>query len=132
MSEELSYILITPYTIAKSRTGGVLSRLLSRIDLELVGTQIFAPSQEMTESYAASLYKQSVATKSSSARLLGDFVLQTFAPTKGRRHRVMMLLLKGDDACRKLSDMVGALYPENRSIESITGETIRDTYADMA
>jgi nucleoside diphosphate kinase len=131
MSEELSYILITPYTIAKSRTGGVLSRLLSRINLELVGTQIFAPSQELAEAYAASLYKQSVATSSSSARLLSDFALKTFSPTNGRRHRVMMLLFKGDDACKKLSDIAGALYPENRSIESITGETIRDTYADL-
>lgn len=131
MAEELSYILITPYTIAKSRTGGVLSRLLSRVDLELVGTQIFAPSQELAEAYAASLYKQAVATSSSSARLLSDFVLKTFTPTNGRRHRVMMLLFKGDDACRKLSDIAGALYPENRSIESINGETIRDTYADL-
>lgn len=131
MAEELSYILITPYTIAKSRTGGVLSRLLSRIDLELVGTQIFAPSQELAEAYAASLYKQAVATSSSSARLLSDFALKTFSPTNGRRHRVMMLLFKGDDACKKLSDIAGALYPENRSIESINGETIRDTYADL-
>ncbi|MBF9018435.1 MULTISPECIES: nucleoside-diphosphate kinase [unclassified Oceanispirochaeta] len=131
MAEELSYILITPYTIAKSRTGGVLSRLLSRIDLELVGTQIFAPTQELAEAYAAALYKQAVATSSSSARLLSDFVLKTFAPTNGRRHRVMMLLFRGDDACKKLSDIAGALYPENRSIESINGETIRDTYADL-
>lgn len=131
MAEELSYILITPYTIAKSRTGGVLSRLLSRINLELVGTQIFAPTQELAEAYAAALYKQAVATSSSSARLLSDFVLKTFAPTNGRRHRVMMLLFRGDDACKKLSDIAGALYPENRSIESINGETIRDTYADL-
>ena len=43
----------------------------------------------------------------------------------------MMLLFKGEDACRKLSDIAGALYPENRSMESVTGETIRDTYADF-
>ena len=131
MAEELSYILITPYTIAKSRTGGVISRLLSRLDLDLVGAQIFAPSQELAEAYAASLLKQALATKSESARILSDFVLKTFAPSGGRRHRVMMLLFKGEDACHKLSDISGALYPENRSIESISGETIRDTYADL-
>ncbi len=131
MAEELSYIIITPYTIAKSRTGGVISRLLSRLDLDLVGAQIFAPSKELAESYAASLYKQAVATSSESAKLLSEFVLKTFSPSGGRRHRVMMLLFRGEDACRKLSDVAGALYPENRSIESITGETIRDTYADL-
>ncbi len=131
MAEELSYILITPYTIAKSRTGGVLSRLLSRIDLELVGTQIFAPSQELAEAYASSLHRQALATSSETAKLLSSFVLKTFTPTNGRRHRVMMLLFKGEDACRKLSDIAGAIYPENRSIESVNGETIRDTYADL-
>ena len=101
MAEELSYILITPYTIAKSRTGGVLSRLLSRIDLELVGTQIFAPSQELAEAYASSLHRQALATSSETAKLLSSFVLKTFTPTNGRRHRVMMLLFKGEDACRE-------------------------------
>ena len=43
----------------------------------------------------------------------------------------MMLLFRGEDACRKLSDIAGALYAENRSLESVTGETIRDTYADF-
>jgi nucleoside diphosphate kinase len=28
-------------------------------------------------------------------------------------------------------DQVGALYPENRSIESLQGETVRDTYGDL-
>jgi nucleoside diphosphate kinase len=40
-------------------------------------------------------------------------------------------MFKGENPCRKLSDTCGALFPENRSIESITGETIRDTYADL-
>jgi nucleoside diphosphate kinase len=42
-----------------------------------------------------------------------------------------MMLFRGENATRKLSDVAGALYQENRSLESITGETIRDTYADL-
>ncbi|MDC7245935.1 MAG: nucleoside-diphosphate kinase, partial [Sphaerochaetaceae bacterium] len=42
MENSLSYVLVTPYTIAKSRTGGVLARLLSRSDVELVGAQMIA------------------------------------------------------------------------------------------
>ena len=53
--DDLSYVLVTPYTIAKSRTGGVISRLLSRVDLELVGAQMFAPTAEFAEDYAASV-----------------------------------------------------------------------------
>ncbi|WP_020613270.1 nucleoside-diphosphate kinase [Sediminispirochaeta bajacaliforniensis] len=135
-SDEISYILATPYTIAKSRTGGVISRLLSRVDLELVGAQIFAPSNELAEAYAASLEQNTPphhedTNLPSAGRLLADYVRQNFVPSGGRRHRVLMMLFRGTDACKKLSDVAGALYQENRGPESLTGETIRDTYADL-
>lgn len=130
MSEELSYILVTPYTIAKSRTGGVISRLLSRLDLELVGAQLFAPTQEFTEKYAAIIREGKTYTREITGDLLSNYLLENFAPSD-RRHRVLMMLFRGDNATRKLSDIAGAIYPENRSVESLTGETIRDTYADL-
>ena len=40
MSKELGYVLITPYTLRKSRTGGVLGRLLSRTGLDLVAARM--------------------------------------------------------------------------------------------
>lgn len=134
--EELSYILASPYTIAKSRTGGVISRLLSRLDLELVGAQIFAPSAEIAEAYADSLEKYTPEHHNnpdlpSAGKLLADYVRRNFMPSEGRRHRVLMMLFRGEDACKKLSDIAGALYQENRGTESVTGETIRDTYADL-
>ena len=52
MAEELSYVIINPYTIYKSRTGGVLARLLTRTSLDLVGAQMFAPSQALVDEYA--------------------------------------------------------------------------------
>jgi len=130
MSEELSYILVTPYTIAKSRTGGVISRLLSRLDLELVGAQLFAPTQEFTEKYAGIIREGKTYTREITGELLSNYLLENFAPSD-RRHRVLMMLFRGDNATRKLSDIAGAIYPENRSVESLTGETIRDTYADL-
>lgn len=134
--EELSYILATPYTIAKSRTGGVIARLLSRLDLELVGAQIFAPTEEIVEAYADSLERNTPDHHNydhlpSAARLLADYVRENFRPSEGRRHRVLLMLFRGVDACKKLSDVAGALYQENRGPESLTGETIRDTYADL-
>lgn len=130
MSEELSYILATPYTLAKSRTGGMLSRLLSRVDLELIGAQIFIPDRETVEAYARSMIKFTNPKKPGSGKLLSDYVLRNMSPDE-RPHRVALFLFRGEDACRKLTDITGALFPENRSIESITGETIRDTYADL-
>lgn len=134
--EELSYILTTPYTIAKSRTGGVIARLLSRLDLELVGAQIFAPSEEIAEAYARSLEESTPKHHDNpdlppAGELLAAYVRQNFMPSEGRRHRVLMMIFRGVDACKKLSDIAGALYQENRGPESVTGETIRDTYADL-
>ncbi len=131
MEQTISYVMVTPYTIAKSRTGGVISRLLSRLDLELVGAQMIAPDEEFVKGYADLLRNQSETSNNPAVNMLADYVEQNFMPSEGRRHRCLLLLFKGEDACRKLSDICGALYAENRSVESITGETIRDTYADL-
>ena len=48
MAVELSYVLLTPYSIRKSRTGGIVARLISRTGLELVAARMFAPSRELT------------------------------------------------------------------------------------
>ena len=47
--KELAYVLINPYTIRKSRTGGVIARYLSRTDLKLVAARMFGPSQALAE-----------------------------------------------------------------------------------
>ncbi|MEI6054606.1 MAG: nucleoside-diphosphate kinase [Lentisphaerota bacterium] len=126
MTIELSYALITPYTIQKSRTGGIIARLLSRTDLELIGVKIFAPTQEFANQYAKLIEDINDETSSQeSLKHLGDYVRENFAPHDNRFHRVMMLLFKGENATRKLSDVVGQMKPGIR-----TGETIRDTYSD--
>ncbi len=131
MKEELSYVLVTPYTISKSRTGGVISRLLSRVDLEFLGTQMFAPTKDLAECYAESLKRTVTPDDEKAGKLLSDYVLNCFTPSETRKPRVLMLLFKGEDACKKLSDISGAIHKENIGLESITGETIRDTYADI-
>ena len=51
-AEELSYVIVTPYSMRKSRTGGIISRLISRTGLDLVGGRMFAPSEELVRRYA--------------------------------------------------------------------------------
>ena len=128
MQENLSYVLVTPYTVAKSRTGGVLSRLLSRTDLELVGAQIFAPDGEFTNKYAASLRERAPQNQ---LVLLADYVKRYFAPSGGRPHRTLMLLFRGENPCGQLLDACGHLYTQHVEVDALAGETIRDTYADL-
>lgn len=129
--EQLSYVLVTPYTIAKSRTGGVISRLLSRVDLEFVGAQFFAPTKEFAEAYAESVLKTYEGENPKGGKLLSSYIKNSFSPSGGRRHRVLMLLFRGENAYEQLSSIAGPLYKEQLTLESITGETIRDTYADF-
>jgi len=128
MSKGLSYVLVTPYTVAKSRTGGVLSRLLSRTDLELVGAQIFAPDAAFADRYSSSLRDRA---PSNQLVLLADYVKQFFGPSGGRPHRTLFLLFKGEDPCGKLLNACGHLYTQHVEVDALAGETIRDTYSDL-
>jgi len=132
MSDALSYVFVTPYTIAKSRTGGVVARLLSRTTLELVAAQIIAPDEEFVRSYTSQIRSQARPNVlgTSSANLFADYVEKNLY-SGGRGHRTLLLIFRGEDPPAKLSRICGALYEENRGIESISGETIRDTYADL-
>ena len=128
MSLGLSYVLVTPYTVAKSRTGGVLSRLLMRTDLELVGAQIFAPDQEFAEKYAESLRERA---PSNQLVLLADYIQKYLGPSGGRPHRTLLLLFKGENPCEKLLTVCGHLYTQHVEVDALAGETIRDTYSDL-
>jgi nucleoside diphosphate kinase len=128
MSIGLSYVLVTPYTVAKSRTGGVLSRLLMRTDLELVGAQIFAPDREFAEKYAFSLRERAPQNQ---LVLLADYVQKYFGPSGGRPHRTFLLLFRGENPCEKLLNACGHLYTQHVEVDALAGETIRDTYSDL-
>lgn len=128
MSNTLSYVLVTPYTIAKSRTGGVLSRLLSRTDLELVGAQMFAADESFAKTYANSLRKRAPQNQ---IMLIADYVEKNIAPSGGRPHRSLLLLFRGENPCEQLLAACGHIYTQHVEVDALSGETIRDTYADL-
>ncbi|MCL1991728.1 MAG: nucleoside-diphosphate kinase [Spirochaetes bacterium] len=130
MSKTLSYVLVTPYTIAKSRTGGVLSRLLLRTDLELVGAQIFAPDDSFVSEYSQRLRKLAPPDQPS---LLADYIERNLAPADDRPHRTLFLLFQGENAAEKLMAACGHIFPRDLELDvnDVSGETIRDTYADL-
>ena len=78
MSIELSYVLVTPYSLKKSRTGGIIARLLSRSDLDLVGARIFGFDNQFVKDYADSLLKIVGKRNKDRAELLAGYVLENF------------------------------------------------------
>jgi len=128
MSQQLAYVIITPYSLYKSRTGGILSRLISRTGLDLAAARMFAPSAELITQYAETIVSAHDPQDRKIQELIKQYVLQNFAPDPktGQRRRVMTLLFRGDEAVRKVRSVVGNLGPDRRM-----GETIRDTYGDL-
>src|SRR6266699_4899399 len=124
--EELSYAIVTPHSMRKSRTGGIVGRLISRTGLDLVGGRMFAPSAELIKRYAETIVTETDARHRATQELLRDYVLKNFTgKVNGQRPRVLLLVFRGPDAVGKVHRTVGHIVHERTS-----GETIRDTFGD--
>src|SRR4029450_9699945 len=124
--EEVSYSIVTPYSMRKSRTGGIVGRLISRTGLDLVGGRMFAPGAELTKRYADTIVTETDARHRATQELIRNYVLKNFTGEKnGQRPRVLFLIFRGPDAVEKVHRTVGHIVHERTS-----GETIRDTYGD--
>ncbi|MBI5384424.1 MAG: nucleoside-diphosphate kinase [Verrucomicrobia bacterium] len=128
MAQELAYLFITPYSLYKSRTGGILARMISRTGLDLAAARMFAPSLELVQRYADVVVSANDPQDRHVQELIRTYILKNLVPDAktGRRRRVMALLFRGEDAVRKVRAVVGNIAPDRR-----TGETIRDTYGDL-
>src|SRR5258708_7494101 len=128
MSEQLAYVIVTPHSLHKSRTGGILSRLITRTGLDLIAARMFAPSAELVKKYADLTISTADPQDRRVQELLYNYILKNLSPDPktGQRRRVMVLLFKGTDAVRKTRSVVG-----NINAGRPGGETIRDTYGDI-
>src|SRR6266699_2860182 len=125
-TEQLAYVIVTPYSIRKSRTGGIVGRLISRTGLDLVGGRMFAPGAELARRYADTIVTETDPRHRATQELIRDYVLKNFTGEKnGQGPRVLFLIFRGPDAVEKIHPTVGHIVHERTS-----GETIRDTYGD--
>lgn len=126
MAKELAFALINPYTIGKSRTGGVIGRLIGRTGLDLAGARMFGPGRELAERYAA-MVRADKGIAEEVRGILADYILRSYGPDPktGRRRRVLMLLFDGEDAVAKIDKATGNV---RYAMES--AETVRGTYGD--
>lgn len=126
MADELSYVLITPYSLRKSRTGGIISRLLARTGLELVGGRLFCPSPDLVREYSEVAAGPDDPKHLPIQELIRAYVRKQFLPAAdGTPARVLLLVLRGEDAVAKTRSVTGYIVTDRPK-----GETIRDTYGD--
>ena len=127
MNRQLTYILITPYSLLKSRTGGIIGRILALSrDVRFVGARMYAPSDDMVDRYLATLGAEEKPEAFLSAlKSYVDSNLRQENPF-GISNRMMMLLFEGADAIQALRrNVVGDLSFD------VTGDTVRGTYGDF-
>ncbi|MHC4714395.1 MAG: nucleoside-diphosphate kinase [Planctomycetota bacterium] len=124
MPGTLAYVLVTPYSLLKSRTGGIIGRLLFLTDLELVGARMYCPSDEFVDRYIETVRRQK--PDKPFEDVLVNYVNDHFRPDNrlGISNRTMLLLFKGDEAVEKLKRVVGSFTRQ------VQGDTLRGTYGD--
>jgi nucleoside diphosphate kinase len=126
LSEQLAYALITPYSLLKSRTGGIIGRLLAHARLELVAARMYVFSDDFVDAYRQVLVPPDAEGAFKQAWL--DYVDHWLRPENvwGVVPRCMVLLLCGPNAVNHLRNEVIGNFTEMP-----VGDTIRGTYGDF-
>ncbi len=126
MTEQLAYALITPYSLYKSRTGGIIGRLMAHSQLELVASRMFIFSDRFIDSYQKIVCPPGMDAKLAEAwHKYIDEHLRLRNPW-GYPPRCMLLLFRGPNAVRHLKDDIIGGFTETPS-----GDTVRGTYGDF-
>ncbi len=124
MPGTLAYVLITPYSLLKSRTGGIIGRLLFLTDLEFVGARMYWPSDEFVDRYVETVRLQRPDRPFED--VLVNYMNDHFRRNNrlGISNRTMLLLFKGPDAIEKIKRVAGSFTRQ------VQGDTLRGTYGD--
>lgn len=125
MTIEIAHTLITPYSLLKSRTGGIIGRLLAWGELELAGARMYAPDDRFVDDYIATMR----ASKLDPAMFgtLEKYINENLRPANrmGISNRTLALFFRGENAFQKLYSVLGPLDLKLR------GDNIRGTYGDL-
>ena len=126
MTDQLAYALITPYSLYKSRTGGIIGRLLAHAHLRLVAARMYVFSDEFLDAYREIICPPDAdeAFRKAWQGYIDESLRQ---PNRwGFLPRCMLLLLEGPNAVQHLKDeIIGGFTNEPM------GDTIRGTYGDL-
>jgi len=126
MAEQLAYLMITPYSLAKSRTGAIISRVLSLTQSELAGVHMFHPSDTFVDRFRDT-YNQAK-LDDNMRRALIEYVDENLRQQNplSISNRVMVLLFKGENAVQHLrDDVVGSAHA------GVEGDTVRGSFGDF-
>jgi nucleoside-diphosphate kinase len=110
MAKEQTLILIKPDGLVKSLTGNILSRL-SEAKLVIIGSKVVRVSRELAEKHYEHL----------SDKPFFEELIQYIMGDLHGSHRVAAFVYQGEDAIKRIRDIVGDTNPEVANPVSIRG-----------
>lgn len=114
-------MIIKPDGLIKSLTGNIIS-VLSETKLKIVGARVLKVNKELAEKHYSKLKEEQIAKKGTEK---GTQVYEnTVNYIMGRWHtdRVFAMVYHGEDAIRKIREIVGKTNPEEANPISIQGK----------
>jgi len=125
---ELAYALVTPYSLHKSRTGGILARLLWA-NVELVAARMYAPHPRsgFLQDYCDAIYDPDERYISLRyQKTLIEYILQNFGRpnARGISNRLTLLVFCGPQAAREMTEATGHISRQ------VQGDNVRGTFGD--
>ena len=126
MKDQLAYALITPYSLYKSRTGGIIGRLLAHARLDLAAARMYVFSDAFINAYQKVVCPPETDPAVAEAwHRYVDASLRQKNPW-GYLPRCILLLFRGPNAVRHLKDDVVGGFTDQP-----LGDTVRGTYGDF-
>ncbi len=127
--EELAYALITPYSLHKSRTGGILARMLWA-NVRLVAARMYAPrpGSDFIRKYCDAIHDaQERHVPLRYQKMLIQYVLESFGRpnVRGISNRMMVLVFRGPTAQQDVVAAVGHIS------QAVRGDDVRGTFGDF-
>jgi nucleoside-diphosphate kinase len=110
MTIEQTLILIKPDGLIKSLTGNILSRL-SEAKLTIMGAKVVRVNRELAEQHYEHL----------KSKPFFEELIQYIMGDVHKTNRVLALVYQGEDAIKKIRDIVGDTDPEKANPVSIRG-----------
>ena len=120
MTIEQTLLLIKPDGLVKSLTGNILSRL-SEAKLIIVGSKVVCVSKDLAEKHYEDLKDKP----------FFDELIRYLMGELHQTNRVVAFVYQGEDAIKKIRDIVGDTNPENANPVTIRGAYGRITTAGV-
>lgn len=131
----LAFAWITPNSLNRGLEGGIMSRLCSCPDLNLIGTRMYSPSNEFVDELIQAHHDSHNENGYKPFKPFIEFLdkdLRPRAQTRENRYpnHMLMLLFSGENARQRIVDLIGSQQDPDSHM-STSSKTIRGSYGEF-